>query len=256
MIATGIAVVPIAVFGFGSVAQAHDGPVTVRLDSIIGSDASGTATLTPTHDGGLTVKISAHDMVPNMPHAQHIHGDLSGHNFTCPTADEDADGDGFLTVEEGLPQYGGIHISLTTTGATDPASGLAVDRMPVADASGNLEYERTLTAAELPLGTVEALHNLHIVQHGVDANGNDEYDLDGLGESTFAASLGVQDIPEEATDVATCGMVMPAGGVDTGMGSTGGIENSGALASGLGLLVAGALAFGLRRRSLAHGLNQ
>jgi hypothetical protein len=47
-------------------------------------------------------------------------------------------------------------------------------------------------------------------------------------------------------------MVMPAGGVETGAGSTDGIENGGMIAGGLGLLAAGALALGLRRRSLAQ----
>jgi hypothetical protein len=208
------------------------------------------ATLTPTDDGGLTVHITASGMVPNAPHAQHIHGDTSGHMFTCPGPEADTDGDGFLTIEEALPMYGNNHISLTTTGDTSPASGLAVDRFPVADANGNLDYTRTLTAAELPAGTIDALHNLHIVQHGVDANGNDKYDLDGLGESTFAKSLGVDGIPAEVTDGATCGMVMPLGAVETGRGTTSGIEHGGLLAGGLGLLTAGAVALWWRRRSV------
>jgi hypothetical protein len=33
------------------------------------------------------------------------------------------------------------------------------------------------------------------VQHGLDVNGNDKYDLEGLGESTFAKSLGVSGVP-------------------------------------------------------------
>lgn len=238
----------------GGHTTAADGSVTIRLDAAPGSDANGTATLTPTADGGLTVAVTADGMVPNMPHAQHLHGDVTGHEFICPTADDDTDGNGFLTVEEGLPKYGGIHISLTTEGATAPADGLAVDRMPVADADGNLSYSRTLTAAELPDGTLDALANLHIVQHGVDANGNDEYDLDGLGESTFAASLGVQDIPSEATDVASCGMVVPAGGVETGLGTTGGTEDRGWLLAGLGTMAVGAVALGIRRRGNASAL--
>src|SRR4051812_17044824 len=129
LIAAGAAAIPLVLFGFGSPAQAHEGPVTVRLDPMPGSDASGTATLTPNHDGSLTVQITGMNMVPGQPHAQHIHGDTSGHDFTCPGPDQDTDGDGYLTVEEGLPLYGNIHISLTTEGDTTPASGLAVDRM-------------------------------------------------------------------------------------------------------------------------------
>jgi hypothetical protein len=88
--------------------------------------------------------------------------------------------DGGLTVEEGLPMYGNIHISLTTEGDTSKASGLAVDRFPVADADGNLDHTRTFT---------------------------------------FATSLGVDGIPVGATDAAICGMVMPLGGVETGRGT-------------------------------------
>lgn len=227
--------------------------VTLRLDAMLGSDATGEATLTPTADGGLTVKIQARDMVPNAPHAQHLHGDTSGHMFHCPAPSADADGNGYLTVEEGFPAYGDIHISLTTTGDTAKASGLAVDRMPTADADGNLSYERTLTAAELPEGTLDNLANLHIVQHGVDANDNGMYDLEGLGESTFAKSLGVEGIPSEATDVATCGMIMPSGGVETGGEAP--VGPSGAVvAAGSALVVGGtALAISRRRSATATG---
>jgi len=78
-------------------------------------------------------------------------------------------------------------LSLTTKGDTSPKSGLAIDRMPTADADGNLSCTRTI---ELPAGAGAKLKNLHIVQHGLDANGNDKYDLEALGESSFAKSLG------------------------------------------------------------------
>ncbi|WP_022908975.1 hypothetical protein [Aestuariimicrobium kwangyangense] len=245
-LAAGLAVgaafaVPLAA-GLSTPAYAHPGhsheAVTIRLDPLKGSNASGTAVLTPTADGGLKVQINDHGMTPGMPHAQHIHGDLSGKHFTCPGPDADSNNNGYISVEEGLPMYGGIHISLTTKGDTSPKSGLAVDRMPVADAQGNLRYTRTLTAAELPAGTLEHLSMLHIVQHGVDANGNDKYDMDGLGESSFAKSLGVSGIPEEATDGATCGMPVPTG-VNTGGEAGVGVEHQGLLAFG-GLLLAGA----------------
>lgn len=236
-------------------ASAHDGEdhahaVTFRLDSMKGANATGTATLTPTTDGGLVVEITAKDMVPNAPHAQHIHGDTTGAMKHCPAPSADKNGNGFISVEEGFPDYGDIHISLTTAGDTTKASGLAVDRMPVADAQGNLKYKRTLTAAQLPKGTLENLTNLHVVQHGVDANDNDKYDLEGLGESTFAKSLGVNGIPAEATDSATCGMIMPSGGVNTG-GEAPTAANGGLLAAGGILIAGGAAAAVSRRRSAA-----
>ena len=230
----------------------HEHAVTFRLDSQKGSNATGEATLTPTDSGGLVVEITAKDMVPNAPHAQHIHGDTSGAMKHCPSPSADKDGNGFISIEEGFPAYGDIHISLTTTGDTTKASGLAVDRMPMADDQGNLSYKRTLTAAELPDGTLENLANLHVVQHGVDANDNGEYDIDALGESTFAKSLGVDGIPEEATDSATCGMIMPAGGVETG-GEAPTAPSTGLIAAG-GVLIIGGTAVALgRRRSAVTG---
>ena len=237
-----------------SPAHADEGDaVTFRLDSMKGSPATGEATLTPTGDGGLTVEIMAKDMVPNAPHAQHIHGDTSGAMKHCPSPSADKDGNGFISIEEGFPAYGDIHISLTTTGDTTKASGLAVDRMPMADEQGNLSYKRTLTAAELPQGTLENLANLHVVQHGVDANDNGKYDMEGLGESTFAKSLGVDGIPAEATDSATCGMIMPAGAVETG-GEAPTAPSTGLLAAGGALAVGGAaVALGRRRRAFDTG---
>ncbi len=237
-----------------SPAHADEGDtVRLRLDSLKGSDASGEAALTPTADGGLMVSIKAINMVPNMPHAQHMHGDFSGEDFTCPTPAADTDGDGFISIPEGVPTYGGVKISLTTTGDVSGDSGLALDRFPVADADGNLEYSRTLTAAELPEGTLDNIANLHIVQHGVDANGNDKYDLEGLGESAFAKSLGADGIPAEGTRSATCGMVMPSGGVETG-GEAPAVPNAGLLAAGGALAVGGgAVALGRRRSASVAG---
>lgn len=237
-----------------SPAHADEGDaVMLRLDSMKGTNATGEATLTPTSDGGLMVEITAKDMVPNMPHAQHLHGDFSGKDFTCPSPSADTDGDGFISIPEAAAIYGGVKISLTTTGDVSGDSGLALDRFPVADADGNLSYSRTLTAAELPDGTLDNLANLHIVQHGVDANGNDKYDLEGLGESEFAKSLGVDGIPAEGTRSATCGMVMPSGAVETG-GEAPTAPNAGLLAAG-GVLAAGgaAVALGSRRSATVTG---
>ncbi|GAA2093315.1 hypothetical protein GCM10009841_02950 [Microlunatus panaciterrae] len=241
---------PLTFIGATAPASAHDGPhpVKIRLDPLKGSDAHGTATLTPTSSGGLKVHIHTTGMTPGMPHAQHIHGDTSGTHFFCPNDSADKDGSGFISVEEGLKMYGNIHISLTTKGDTSPDSGLAVDRFPVADKNGVLDYTRTISADQLPAGTLDGLHNLHIVQHGVDANGNDKYDLDGSGESTFAKSLGVKGIPAEATDGSTCGMVMPAGGVETGGESTSGVEDGGLIALGSVALLGAGAALLMRRR--------
>ena len=203
-----------------------DESVRVRLLELNRSGVSGTATLTATAEGNLRVSIRAAGLVPNVPHAQHLHGSTEGLNFHCPDGSADRDGNGYVSTEEGMPAYGDIFISLTTEGDTAKASGLAVDRMPVADARGGLRYDRTIAAADLPKGTLQHLQDLHVVQHGIDANGNDVYDPGALGESTLAKASGLDGIPAEATDPASCGMVagaaagsVPVGGVATGDGS-------------------------------------
>lgn len=204
-----------------------DESVEVSLTDVNGTGAGGTATFTATANGDLTVVIRSTGLTPNAPHAQHLHASFMGGMFHCPDRASDADGDGVVSTEEGLPGYGDIAISLTTTGDTSKASGLALDRMPKADSQGVLTYQRTIPAAELPEGTAQHLADLHVVQHGIDSNDNGRYDMQARGESTFATSLGVKGIPAEATDPATCGMVegvaaavVPDGGVATGDGST------------------------------------
>lgn len=242
----------------GTGASAED-RYTMTLRDTMGNGSGATATVVmDIHDDEMTLKITGRGFTPNAPHAQHFHGSFDvNKNFTCPTPAADADGDGQVTTEEGLPTYGDIIISLTTQGDTSPKSGLAVDRMPVADEKGRLTYRRTIP---LPNGAGRKLRNLHVVQHGLDANGNGKYDLGALGESSFAKSAGVSGIPEEATNPATCGTVSgaavgatPTGGIDTGHGTTDGVEAKGALGTGaVAILAAGAIV-ARRRRVLPQG---
>jgi hypothetical protein len=216
----------------GATAALLGWPTTAAADTRVQADlveqnrsgVSGNVTLTALEDGGLEVVIRSRGLVPGQPHAQHIHGSAGGQHFRCPTlAENDRDGDGYLTNEEATGEYGTIFLALTTKGGGTPEDGLDIARMPVADRRGVLNYERTFPARDLPDGLLDHLASLHVVQHGIDANDNDRYDLDGLGVSTFAASLGAEDVPEEATNPASCGVVTGAGaahpahkGVETG----------------------------------------
>jgi hypothetical protein len=83
--------------------------------------------------------------------------------------------------------------------------------MPVADSKGRINYERTFPKEMLPDGLLDHLSSMHVVQHGIDKNNNGKYDLDALGESTFAANQGKPGVPEEVTDPALCGVVKGAG---------------------------------------------
>jgi hypothetical protein len=211
----------------GDSSAGEPGSYSIELGELNGSSSSGVAVLTLAEDGSLTVNIEAEGMVPGQPHAQHIHGDSSlERDFTCPTQDADANGDGIVNVVEGIPSYGEIHIALTTAGDATPASGLAVERFPVAGADGSVSYERTFKASELPDGTATAVRNLHVVTHGIDVNGNGEYDM-AAGPSELDPAL-----PQEATAPASCGTIggsnistIPAGGVDTGVGPLTGTGN-------------------------------
>jgi hypothetical protein len=238
---------------------AADTTVKAKLVEQNGSGVSGTVSLTALGSGRLKVVIHSQGLVPDQPHAQHIHGAAHGGHFGCPTLKKnDTDGDGVLTNEEATGEYGMVFLALTTEGGATPQDGLDVKRMPVADSQGRLNYERTFSAKAVPDGLLEHLSSLHVVQHGIDVNNNGKYDVEALGVSTFAESLGAPNIPEEATDPASCGVVQgagmagkPKGGVETG-GAPGPDLNAPLAAAGAALLLM-ATVFGIsaaaRRRS-------
>jgi hypothetical protein len=226
------------------VSAAADTSVKAKLVEQNGSGVTGTVTLTALDNGGLKVVIRSKGLVPGQPHAQHIHGSAHGGHFSCPTLKKnDKDGDGVLTNEEATGEYGTVFLALTTEGGATPQDGLDVKRMPAADAEGRVDYERTFSAKDVPDGLVEHLSSLHVVQHGIDKNNNGKYDVEALGVSTFAESLGVPNIPEEATDPASCGVVegagmsgRPRGGVETG-GAPGSELNAPLAAAGAAVLL-------------------
>ena len=184
-------------------AQAGNGNERYRaqLEPLNGSGASGHARLA-LEGNELTSKINSHGLAPELPHAQHIHG-MAQAVSECPTLANDDNGDGLVNTVEGLPSYGPIAVSFTTRGDTSPASGLAVDRFPVANEGGSVNYKRTF---EVPSGVANNLGDFAIVQHGVDLNGNGAYDFDAAGPSELDPSL-----PQEATIPANCGVIDPVG---------------------------------------------
>ena len=121
-------------------------------------------------DDKLTVKVWADGLVPNMVHPQHIHGfDDDSVNSTCPP--ESASGeDQIITLAEGLPFYGPVLLELYKP----------IDEFPVANAEGEIHYERTFTLgatefeAEGEVPTWEQLSplvNRAIVLHGMFVDG-------------------------------------------------------------------------------------
>lgn len=213
------------------------GELAARLAELNDSGSSGRATVS-VEGNQVTVNVPATGLVANQPHAQHIH--IGGQN-TCPSTGADQDGDGFISTAEGEPAYGPIMVSLTTEGDVSAKSGLAVERMPTADANGAVSYSRTF---QLPEGvTAEDVAKGVIVQHGIDPNGTGKYDGDKKSE------LDPQ-LPFEATAPADCGkLVAMAGMPASGAGGLAGSNNLPII--GLGLvgsgLAAGALVVARRR---------
>ncbi|WP_370327057.1 cell wall-binding repeat-containing protein [Euzebya sp.] len=182
------------------------------LSGLNDSGAAGAATVVLEGTSAM-VGIEGSGFAPGLPHAQHLHGVTDGSmENVCPPADADTDGDGFITTAEGQPFYDGINVSLTTEGDTSPDSALAVERFPVADEDGTYTYLRDLEVSE---DVADALSEMVVVAHGIDINGNGEYDAEA-GQSSIDPSL-----PLEATIPAVCGELTQAdGGEMPGEGET------------------------------------
>ena len=170
-----------------------------ELNSLNRSGAEGHAILEKEGAKEIETEIHTKGLAPKLPHAQHIHGFKKAVS-ECPTL-ADSGRDDLITTVEGLPSYGPIQVSLTTRGDTSPKSALAVDRFPVANAKGTVEYERTFS---VPANVAKNLGKKAIVQHGVDLNDNGRYDFQAAGKSELDPSL-----PQEATLPATCGVINP-----------------------------------------------
>jgi hypothetical protein len=112
----------------------------------------------------------------------------------------DTNSDGYISTAEGVPFYGGIVNSLTTSGDTSPSSALALERYPVANGNGDYTYSRTFTLSD----DITNLEDVHIVVHGADINESGVYD--GVKESSIAPG-----VPFEATVPVACGLVYESG---------------------------------------------
>ena len=156
----------------------------------------------------INAKVDVTGAAAGLPHAQHIHfGAQAKHE--CPTARLDTDRNFRLNVAEGVPAYGPIAVALTSTGNTGDASGLAVDRMPAAATNGSYAYYRTgirlvpsKTESAAAIRAAIAAGQGVVVIHGVDHNGNGQYDMAGAGASELNPA-----VPAEATDPAACGVL-------------------------------------------------
>lgn len=147
---------------------------TADLDALNNSGVSGTAHLTLDGDQ-LTVTIMASGLEDGAMHPQHIHGRDVPSNATCPTPDADADGDGLVSVGEGLPSYGGVKRPLPT------------------QFDGDFTYTVTYSGGELDgLRPLDTLQNRAIVLHGMTANGQYIPSLPVACGQIWPAAVGLQ----------------------------------------------------------------
>ena len=188
--------------------------LTANLTELNGSGASGSAVAVVKNQKIESIHVTAHGLTPDAPHAQHIHYGDDARN-ECPTLGmDDVNGDGVLNTVEGVPAYGPIVVSLTTTGDTTPDSALAVDRFPVSvDGSfdyfrSNIEFTDVADTGYAGGGTAKEIADSIregegvVVIHGIDYNGNGVYDFEARGASELDPTL-----PAEATDPAVCGIL-------------------------------------------------
>jgi hypothetical protein len=147
------------------------------------------------------VEVYAWGLLPDHPHAAHIHyGEEARHE--CPNLDDDTNDDGHLNTTEGAPAYGPVQVSLTTEGDMSPASVLAIDRYDTAT-EGTVWYKRSEHIPSDPgIPAAIAAGEAVVVIHGVDYNGDGTYSGDEV--SDLDPSL-----PTEATDPALCGVLKP-----------------------------------------------
>ena len=175
-----------------------DNKVSGRLNTLNNSGVTGNAHA-KVMGKKVQVSYTARHLAPNLPHAAHIHyGEQAAHE--CPTVKDDANHDFRLNVAEGLPKYGDIAISLTTSGDTSPSSALAVDRFSTAP-KGTIHYDRKVTTSKAVARAIRKGEGVLVV-HGVDYNNNGKYDFDGAGKSELNGA-----VPAEATDPAVCGVL-------------------------------------------------
>ncbi|MCC9641989.1 dockerin type I domain-containing protein [Rhodopirellula sp. JC740] len=184
---------------------------TTTLSELNDSGVTGTANVTvDTSDPdnpSVTVSIQASGLVPNQPHIQHIHGrfasDLdstgtidgpfigdggSSIDSRTPDLGDDTNGDGFVTVGEGLAGYGNVLLNLSSPRAPVPIEG----NSPLADfdladfptaPDGTIDFSETYVFDLSDSDQARQYNNLlpmslrEIVLHGV----NTDIDVDGDG---------------------------------------------------------------------------
>ena len=176
------------------------GVFRARLTPVADNPAAhGAAYLTRRGDR-LSSVVHVQGLTPGLPHAMHIHG-LEQAESECPGISRDVNADGLVDTLEGIPDYGPILVSFTTSGATGGnllPDGLDLSRFPKANRGGVVTYNRSF---DIPTDIADRLGELHIVIHGNDLDNSGAYDgpLSSLSDVVGAP------VPLEAELPVACG---------------------------------------------------
>lgn len=136
-LASAVAAVGLAAAG-PALGQPQAQTFSADLQQLNDSGVEGKVNIRLLKDRFLKITINATGLEMDALHVGHIHGTFDGSDnptdAMCPTLSDDADGDGFIELGEGVPQYGPIIIPLGP-----PPLGEDLDP----DGDGTIEYEMT-----------------------------------------------------------------------------------------------------------------
>lgn len=196
----------------GSTARAdHLNDYRVNFTTLNNSGVSGFALLTiDTNAQTLSVNIEATGLEPNQAHMMHIHGLIGGDGTSTnpsldsqtPTLADDADGDGFIEVLEGVPQYGDILLPLET----QMAPGGVISYQDVFDLTDDSLFGSPVTGNDYTAANLMPLDFREIVIHGLSVDGSAGANTDGEIDGTAGykgllpvAAGEIQSVPEPGT---------------------------------------------------------
>lgn len=231
---------------------AASGQFTLTLNgdqATVSEQVSGLASTLPTDTKTLSaLGIPAAFAGKPFPHVQHIH--INGGD-ACPTSSADTNGNGAISIPEGLPAYGPIGTTLSTNGTTAASAG---DDVTVAPGGGSFTYQRTFTLNQATLTAIKD-NKAVIVVHGLNPANAPKASLTTPNSDGVTLPGASKKVALIATAPALCGVLsasqmsaVPVGSSPTGGGSTAGLEDGALFGVGGGLILAAAGMFTVRRR--------
>jgi hypothetical protein len=199
-----------ALSGCDSTDDDNEASFEVQLTALNGSGVSGTADLVMDEDAGtFSVQIEA-DGLDATAHPQHIHGVPGGTvtaQATCPTSADDANGDGFVDVLEGLPRYGGILLPL------DDDISTQAQNVPGFPTGASIDYSASTSISALTSALVKADADPSDPIVTLGANGTVDLDsyvvvVHGTTDTLPSTVGSLPGLPNQATLPVACGRIV------------------------------------------------